>query len=158
VRQLQASNFWVLALGGLAGALARWGVEEGLSQGVLIANTAGSALLGAVVADWLLLFKSAPADVSPSNSSPSRASHFPTSHPESHDLWPTAAKRMLLLDLLTSFCGSFTTFSALALVAAEHIDGGNAAAGVWSLVLSFGLGLPASWAGFAFWKKRATWQ
>ncbi len=149
MRQLQASNFWVLALGGLAGALARWGVEEGLSQGVLIANTAGSALLGAVVADWLALFKSAPSP---------QASPLRVSYPQGNDLLSTVAKRVLLLDLLTSFCGSFTTFSALALVAAEHIDGGNAAAGVWSLVLSFGLGLPASWAGFALWKKRAAWQ
>lgn len=109
-----------VALGGLAGALLRWGVEETLSQGVLIVNTIGSALLGIVVAAWL-------------NQADS-------------------ARHEKLLNALVGFCGSFTTFSAIAFAAAQHIDEGEFARGVGSLLLQFALGLPAAW--FGFWVMR----
>lgn len=137
--RLQASNFGVLAFGGLAGALARWGVEEVLPQGVLIANTVGSAILGAAVADWLRI-----SDLEPARSSGSDVV-------SNSQLLP---RRLLLIDFLISFCGSFTTFSAVTFAAAEHLNDSSVDAGIWLLALSFGLGLPASWAGFVLWRRR----
>ena len=127
MRRLHAGNAWVLAAGGLAGALARWGAVETLPQAVLAVNSVGSALLGAVVAEWLV-------------------------GPAPDCSW--VDRRALLIDFLTSFCGSFTTFSAVALVAAEHLDQGSTAGALGSLALSFGISLPASWLGFRLWQQR----
>ena len=104
-----------VALGGLLGALVRWGVEELLPQGVLIVNVFGSALLGGVLAVW-----QSGANVPPR-----------------------------LMDGLVGFCGSLTTFSAIAFTAAEHIDSGSFATGIGSLALQFALGIPAAWLGFS---------
>ena len=113
--KLEIMVLMFVALGGLLGALARWGVEETLPQGVLIVNVFGSALLGGVVAVWQSGAKAPPR----------------------------------LVDGLVGFCGSLTTFSAIAFTAAEHIDSGSFARGVGSLALQFALGIPAAWLGFS---------
>lgn len=135
-----------VALGGLLGALVRWGVEETLPQGVLIVNVFGSALLGSVVAVWQsganalrrekLLTGISPGDDTADDSAPSLLGgsfRFPPR----------------LMDGLAGFCGSLTTFSAIAFVAAEHIDNGSFAQGIGSLGLQFAFGIPAAWLGFS---------
>ena len=130
-----------VALGGLAGALARWGAEETLPQGVLIVNTAGSALLGAVLAVWQ------------SRANSARHEKLLTGITAGDNLGPNLNLPNYrfyprLMDSLVGFCGSLTTFSAIAFTAAQHIDEGNFIKGIGSLLLQFALGLPAAWLGF----------
>lgn len=147
-----------VALGGLLGALVRWGAEEALPQGVLIVNVFGSALLGGVVAVWqsganalrrekLLTGISAGDDTADDSADES-----------ADDSADDTARSLLggsfrfpprLMDGLAGFCGSLTTFSAIAFAAAEHIDSGSFAEGIGSLGLQFAFGLPAAWLGFS---------
>ena len=135
------SVFAAVALGGLAGALLRWGIEETLPQGVLIVNTVGSALLGAVIAAWQ------------SRSNSARHEKLLTGITAGDNLGPSlnqSAYRFSprFMDLLVGFCGSLTTFSAIAFTSAQHIEEGSFAKGTGSLLLQFALGLPAAWLGF----------
>lgn len=139
-----------VALGGLLGALVRWGVEETLPQGVLIVNVFGSALLGGVVAVWQsganalrrekLLTGISPGDDAADDTADDSA---PSLSGGSFRFPPR------LMDGLAGFCGSLTTFSAIAFTAAEHIDNGSFAQGIGSLGLQFAFGLPAAWLGFS---------
>ena len=132
----------VVALGGLLGALARWGVEEALPQGVLIVNVFGSALLGGVVAVWqsganslrherLLTGISAGDDSASGLAGQSQGRDGAQMEISAGD---DSASGLAggsfrfpprLMDGLVGFCGSLTTFSAIAFTAAEHIDSGK---------------------------------
>ena len=156
----------VVALGGLLGALVRWGVEEVLPQGVLIVNVFGSALLGGVLAVWQsganalrherLLTGISSGDDSASGlaeQSLGRAGaqvEISASDDSARGLAGGSFRfPPRLMDGLVGFCGSLTTFSAIAFTAAEHIDSGSFATGVGSLALQFALGIPAAWLGFS---------
>lgn len=143
-----------VALGGLLGALVRWGVEETLPQGVLIVNVFGSALLGGVVAVWQsganalrrekLLTGISPGDDTADDAADDTADDAAPSLSGGSFRFPPR-----LMDGLAGFCGSLTTFSAIAFVAAEHIDNGSFAEGIGSLGLQFAFGIPAAWLGFS---------
>ena len=143
-----------VALGGLLGALVRWGAEEALPQGVLIVNVFGSALLGGVVAVWqsganvlrrekLLTGISAGDDCADESADESADDTARSLLGGSFSFPPR------LIDGLAGFCGSLTTFSAIAFTAAAHIDSGSYAEGIGSLGLQFAFGLPAAWLGFS---------
>ena len=155
-----------VALGGLLGALARWGVEEALPQGVLIVNVFGSALLGGVVAVWqsganslrherLLTGISAGDDSASGSAGQSQGRDGAQMEISAGDDSASGSAggsfrfQPRLMDGLVGFCGSLTTFSAIAFTAAEHIDSGSFARGIGSLALQFALGIPAAWLGFS---------
>lgn len=143
-----------VALGGLLGALVRWGVEETLPQGVLIVNVFGSALLGGVVAVWqsganALRREKLLTGISPGDDTADDAADD-TADDSAHSLSGGSFRfPPRLMDGLVGFCGSLTTFSAIAFVAAEHIDNGSFAEGIGSLGLQFAFGIPAAWLGFS---------
>lgn len=139
-----------VALGGLLGALVRWGAEETLPQGVLIVNVFGSALLGGVVAVWQSGANALRREKLLTGISLGDDAADDTADDTAHSL-PGGSFRFppRLMDGLAGFCGSLTTFSAIAFVAAEHIDSGSFAEGIGSLGLQFAFGIPAAWLGFS---------
>lgn len=135
-----------VALGGLLGALVRWGVEEALPQGVLIVNVFGSALLGGVVAVWQSGANALRREKLLTGISPGDDTADDSAHSLSGGSFRFPPR---LMDGLAGFCGSLTTFSAIAFTAAEHIDSGSFAEGISSLGLQFAFGIPAAWLGFS---------
>ena len=139
-----------VALGGLLGALVRWGVEETLPQGVLIVNVFGSALLGGVVAVWQSGANALRREKLLTGISPGDDTADDTADDSALSLSGGSFRfPPRLMDGLAGFCGSLTTFSAIAFVAAEHIDNGSFAEGIGSLGLQFAFGIPAAWLGFS---------
>lgn len=143
-----------VALGGLLGALVRWGAEEALPQGVLIVNVFGSALLGGVVAVWqsganALRREKLLTGISAGDDCADESADESTDDTARSLLGGSFRFSPRLMDGLAGFCGSLTTFSAIAFAAAEHIDSGSFAEGIGSLGLQFAFGLPAAWLGFS---------
>lgn len=113
----------LVAVGGAAGALARWGVEESLPQAdgafawwLLLVNTSGAALLGLLVMG------------------------LATRRPTSRRARPL---------LGTGVLGGWTTFSAASLDLQQHLAGGRPGAAAVSFAVGLVLPVLAAWVGTA---------
>lgn len=115
-----------IALGGMAGAAARWWLHDvwpgdATSCATLIVNVAGSAILGWLVASG-------------------------------------AGRGALARILGAGFCGSFTTFSAFSLIAAEHLESGRPGAGVLYAAASLAAAIAAAVAAGCLRRRLCRWR